>query len=92
MVRTVLTDAQWERWNRIALARRWMLAGSGGDTRLFLEAVLWTAQKGQLKIRPSANQEAAGRQKSSPRPTRWALSCALNSCRATGMTHSVLLP
>ena len=45
----VLTDAQWERWNRIALARRWMLAGSGGDTRLFLEAVLWTARTGSSK-------------------------------------------
>lgn len=44
MVRTVLTDAQWEKMEPHCLGKKRDPGRSGGDNRLFLEAVLWKAR------------------------------------------------
>ncbi len=44
MVRTVLTDAQWARMAPHCLGKKSDPGRSGGDNRLFLEAVLWKAR------------------------------------------------
>jgi transposase len=44
MIRTVLTDAQWEKMAPHCLGKASDPGRSGGDNRLFLEAVLWKAR------------------------------------------------
>ena len=46
MIRTVLTDAQWARMEPHSLGKRSDPGRTGGDGRLFLEAVLWIARTG----------------------------------------------
>jgi len=46
MIRTVLTDAQWEKMERHCLGKKSDPGRTGGDNRLFLEAVLWKARTG----------------------------------------------
>lgn len=46
MVRLVLTDGQWSRIERLCLGKRTDPGRSGGDNRVFLEAVLWKARTG----------------------------------------------
>ncbi|MCQ1771304.1 IS5/IS1182 family transposase, partial [Neorhizobium galegae] len=41
MIRTVLTDAQWEKMASHCLGKGSDPGRSGGDNRLFIEAVLW---------------------------------------------------
>ena len=44
MARTVLTDAQWRKMEPYCLGKKTDPGRSGGDNRLFLEAVLWKAR------------------------------------------------
>ena len=46
MDRFVLTDAQWAKMEPICLGKASDPGRSGGDNRLFLEAVLWIARTG----------------------------------------------
>jgi len=46
MTRKVLTDAQWALMEPYCLGRKCDPGRTGGDTRLFLEAVLWIARTG----------------------------------------------
>lgn len=46
MLRTVLTDAQWEKMEPYCLGKQSDPGRTGGDNRLFLEAVLWKARTG----------------------------------------------
>ena len=46
MVRFVLTDAQWEKIEPHCLGKKSDPGRSGGDNRLFVEAVLWKARTG----------------------------------------------
>ena len=46
MVRTVLSDAQWEKMEPHCLGKRSDPGCSGTNNRLFLEAVLWKARTG----------------------------------------------
>ena len=46
MVRTVLTDAQWEKMRPFGLGKATDPGRTGGDARLFVEAVLWIARTG----------------------------------------------
>jgi transposase len=46
MIRTVLTDAQWKKMEPHCLGKKSDPGRTGGDNRLFLEAVLWKARTG----------------------------------------------
>ena len=46
MDRYSLTDTQWERIQPLCLGKKSDPGRTGGDTRLFLEAVLWIARTG----------------------------------------------
>ena len=46
MIRTVLTDAQWAKMAPLCLGKVTDPGRSGGDHRVFLEAVLWKARTG----------------------------------------------
>ena len=46
MIRTVLTDTQWAKIEPYCLSKPTDPGRSGGDNRLFLEAVLWKARTG----------------------------------------------
>jgi len=46
MIRTILTDAQWAVMEPLCLGKTTDPGRSGGDNRLFLEAVLWKARTG----------------------------------------------
>jgi transposase len=46
MIRTVLTDTQWEKMASHCLGKKSDPGRTGGDNRMFLEAVLWKARTG----------------------------------------------
>ena len=46
MARTVLTDMQWDRIKGFCLGKKTDPGQTGGDGRLFVEAVLWIARTG----------------------------------------------
>lgn len=46
MIRTVLTDAQWEKMEPHCLGKKTDPGRTGSDNRTFLEAVLWKARTG----------------------------------------------
>ena len=46
MDRFILTDAQWEKMNGLCLGKPTDRGRTGGDNRLFVEAVLWIARTG----------------------------------------------
>jgi transposase len=46
MIRTILTDAQWAKMEPHCLGKKSDPGRTGGDGRLFLEAVLWIARTG----------------------------------------------
>ena len=46
MTRMMLTDAQWAKMEPHCLGRKSVPGRTGGDGRLFLEAVLWIARTG----------------------------------------------
>ena len=46
MTRMMLTDAQWEKMEPHCLGKKSDPGRTGGDGRLFLEAVLWIARTG----------------------------------------------
>ena len=46
MDRHSLTDTQWDRIEPLCLGKKSDPGRTGGDTRLFLEAVLWIARTG----------------------------------------------
>ena len=48
MTRVVLTDAQWARIEPHCLGKATDPGRTGGDARLFFEAVLWIARTGSL--------------------------------------------
>ncbi len=53
MDRFSLTDAQWEKMQPFCLGKPADPGRTGGDTRLFTEAVLWIARTGSLWWAPS---------------------------------------
>lgn len=46
MIRTVLTDAQWEKMEPLCLGKPSDPGRTGSDNRMFIEAVLWIARTG----------------------------------------------
>ena len=46
MARFILTDAQWAKMEPHCLGKRTDPGRSGGDNRLFIEAILWIARTG----------------------------------------------
>ena len=50
MTRFVLTDAQWERIEPHCLGKATDPGRTGGDARLFLEAVLWILTRSHTRI------------------------------------------
>ncbi|MEH6695616.1 MAG: transposase, partial [Hyphomonas sp.] len=46
MVRLILTDAQWAQVSPFCLGKKTDPGRTGGDGRMFLEAVLWIARTG----------------------------------------------